>query len=119
MNIALLERDPAMVDIIATFLRLHGYHVDVYTDDRVLLEALAGQVAIDLVILSDTFAGELTANEIVQYLRQRTSVPVLVLSAEFEQEDVLKAAFPDLPLIRKPFPIKEVLEQVREITGSS
>jgi DNA-binding response OmpR family regulator len=118
MKIALLESHPAMVEILTTLLQLHGAHVDVYSTGLDLLGALSHparertSAAPDLVILDDTVAGSLTACEVVAHLRQSRDVPILVLSGSFEQEDQLKRLFPDLPVIRQPFPIKQVLAHV-------
>lgn len=118
MKIALLESHLALIDILTTLLRLHGAHVDVYTTGQELLRAVEDHVReraapdLDLVILDDTFAGPLTACEVVAHLRQSRAVPILVLSGSFEQEDQLKRLFPDVPVIRQPFPMKQVLTQV-------
>lgn len=118
MKIALVESHPALMEILTTFLRLHGAQVEVYATGLDLVRALSHPASErvsavpDLVILDDTLSGSLTGCEVVAHLRQSCAVPILVLSGSFEQEDQLKRLFPEVPVIRQPFPIKQVLAQV-------
>jgi DNA-binding response OmpR family regulator len=119
VNIAILEDRPAMVELLTTFLRLEGYQVQVYEDGRILLRAVAAsgntqQIGcIDLVILTDTITGSLTAYEVILALRQHSTLPILVLSGSLEQEVFLRTHVPDLLLLCTPFPIKELLALVK------
>ena len=79
-------------------------------------EAQRAAPDVDLVMLADTLAGSLTAGELIGAIRGRLTseqIPIIVLSGSLEQETFLHVQFPDIPVLREPFHLQEVLAAVR------
>lgn len=103
-----------MCTLTAEFLSAHGFHVDaVHTGPRGLASAIEG--AYDLVLL-DVMLPTLDGFHVLQRLRQRTMVPVIMLTARNDESDRiagLDAGADDY--IAKPLRPHELLARVRAV----
>jgi len=101
-HIMVVDDDPEMLKIINRTLELEGYAVSTATDGRTAL-ALLEERSPDLVIL-DIIMPELDGFQILKLLRERTNVPVIMLTARHEPILVQKAlGLGADDYIKKPF----------------
>ena len=111
--VLLVEDDPIMSRFVHDALANRGHRVAVAADGRAALDHLAHGPDPDLVIL-DLGLPELDGFEVLERLRQSSTVPVLVLSARGSQADKVRAL--DLgadDYLGKPFGLPELLARVR------
>lgn len=114
MKLLVVDDDPDLVDIIAYSLRKDNHQVNVATSGEEAL-ALADQDPPDLVILDVMLPG-LDGFEVCRRLRQKSELPVILLTARGEEADRVWGL--DLgadDYIAKPFSHKELLARVRAV----
>ncbi len=113
-QILVIEDEPDTVYLLKQVLRIAGFNV---------MSALGGQEALkklaeykpDLVLL-DLMMPEMSGWEVYNYLRQMTDVPVIIISAIGEKEEVVKGLHLGVDdYITKPFHNAEVVERVRAV----
>lgn len=115
MRVMLVEDDPLLGDGVRTALIREGYAVDWLTKGRDALEA-ARVEPFSLVIL-DLGLPDIDGLAVLRELRQRQSLPVLILTARDAVEERiagLDAGADDYVL--KPFDLQELLARMRVIT---
>jgi two-component system response regulator CpxR len=117
-QILIVDDDRELCTMLAEFLLQHGFGADVQFDGEPGLErALAG--GFDLLIL-DVMLPALDGFETLQQLRQRSRLPVLMLTARGDRSDRIRG----LELgaddyLSKPFDPEELLARVRAILRRS
>lgn len=113
-QLLVIEDEPDTVYLLKQILRIAGFDV---------MSALSGQEALkklaeyrpDLVLL-DLMMPEMSGWEVYNYLRQMTDVPVIVISALGEKEEIVKGLHLGVDdYITKPFHNAEVVERVRAV----
>ncbi len=111
-RILIIEDDPGISDIIAFNLAKEGYEVATAPDGEAGLLAFAGQ-RFDLVLL-DIMIPRLNGLEVLDTIRSRSDVPILIISAKTTEEDRLEglSRMAD-DYICKPFSIKELMLRVK------
>lgn len=111
-RILIIEDDPDILDIVTFNLEREGYHVDTAADGEEGLLTFAAQ-SYDLVLL-DIMIPKLSGLEVLDAIRTRSDLPVLIMSARTAEEDRLAglARMAD-DYICKPFSIKEVLARIK------
>lgn len=111
--ILVVEDDPAVRNLVATALDVHGYaHREASTATAALVE-LTSATDLQLVIL-DLGLPDRDGVEVISALRGWSRMPVIVLSAR--QEDADKVAALDAgadDYLTKPFSVEELLARVR------
>lgn len=111
-KVLIVEDEKAIVDIIAYNLKREGYEVlEAYDGAEGLKMALSKDV--DLVLL-DVMLPLMNGFEVLQKIRLRSDVPVIVVTAREEEHDKilgLESGADDY--ITKPFSIKELLARVK------
>jgi two-component system KDP operon response regulator KdpE len=111
-RVLVIDDEPQILRALELNLVARGYHVDLAITGEVALE-LAARRQPDLVILDLGLPG-MDGIEVVEALRQRSNVPILVLSArETERAKVaaLDAGADDY--VTKPFGMDELVARVR------
>jgi DNA-binding response OmpR family regulator len=114
-HIWVVEDDPGIASQLVRGLRKAGLMVSLSTQDLDVRECLRAEP--DLVIL-DLMLPERSGFEILKEIRERSSLPVIVVTARGDLEDRLKAF--DLgaqDYVTKPFFVEEVLARVRVRVG--
>jgi two-component system response regulator CpxR len=113
-SILLIDDDVSLCTLIAEFLETQEFHVDtVHTGPRGLANAIEGSY--DLVLL-DVMLPVLDGFHVLQRLRMRSMVPVIMLTARNEETDRiagLDAGADDY--IAKPLRPHELLARVRAV----
>jgi len=112
-RILVAEDDPAIADSVGYSLRACGYHVDVVDSGESVLQS--GPGTYDLLVLDVRLPG-LSGVEVCRRVRERSAVPVLMLTALDGAADRvagLEAGADDY--LGKPFSMAELVSRVRAI----
>lgn len=111
-NILIVEDDPSIRKLVRVNLVKRGYTVSEAGDSHQAL-ALFQEVPVDLVLLDLLLPG-LSGVDICAWIRARSDVPIIILSARLEED--LKVAALDAgadDYVTKPFGQEELLARVR------
>ena len=113
-RILIVDDDPSIQKIVGTNLRARHFDVAQVEDGESALHML-GQGHVDLVILDIMMPG-IDGIEVCRRIRERSRVPVLMLSAKNELDDRLTSFDVGADdYITKPFAIDELLARVHAI----
>jgi CheY-like chemotaxis protein len=125
MNIGLLEDNPAIVDFMSIALRMAGHQVYPHTDSPSLLAQLFHQTGIrsplpyDLVIVDLLLPGTMSGIEAIHRVYQAIParrLPIIIVSACSQEELAqVKARFPHVPILRKPFKMSSLLHLIEYV----
>ena len=111
-NILIVEDDPNIRKLVRVNLVKRGYSVSEAADSHQAM-ALFQEVPVDLVVLDLMLPG-LSGVDVCAWIRARSEVPIIVLSARLEED--LKVAALDAgadDYVTKPFGQEELLARVR------
>lgn len=98
-------------DIVAAYLTKEGYHVSIASNGQEALELFKSE-SIDLIVL-DLMMPIMSGEEVCQIIRQKSNVPIIMLTAKVSDEDVvngIKGGADDY--IRKPFSVRELVVRI-------
>jgi two-component system, OmpR family, KDP operon response regulator KdpE len=112
-NILIVEDDPNIRKLVRVNLVKRGYSVSEAVDSHQAI-ALFQEVPVDLVVLDLMLPGGLSGVDICTWIRARSDVPIIILSARLEED--LKVAALDAgadDYVTKPFGQEELLARVR------
>jgi DNA-binding response OmpR family regulator len=127
MNIGLLENWPETQEWMAVALELLGHKVSVHTTGESLLEALfpVSETTVppyDLVIVDLNLPEGISGQEVVMRIRSTASterLPILIIADDGEYEIAhIKARFPSIPILRKPFRLQDLTRLIDESARS-
>ena len=111
-RILIIEDDPGISDIVAFNLEKEGYKTQIAANGEEGLLAFAAQ-PFDLVLL-DIMIPRLNGLEVLDSIRSRSDVPVLIVSAKTSEEDRLQGLTRMADdYICKPFSVKELVLRVK------
>ena len=111
-NILIVEDDPNIRKLVRVNLAKRGYSISEAEDGRKAM-ALFQEVPVDLVLLDLLMPG-ISGVDVCTWIRARSDVPIIVLSARMEED--LKVAALDAgadDYVTKPFGSEELLARVR------
>ena len=111
-RVLVVDDEPAILRAVQTNLSGHGFRVDTATTGQEALDA-AMRVRPDLVLL-DLGLPDMDGLDVIRVIRDRTSTPIVVLSARGAEHD--KVAALDLgadDYLTKPFGVNELLARIR------
>jgi len=114
MKILVADDDPDLLDLVAYALGQTGYLVVKASDGTAALSAFEAE-APDLVILDINMPG-MTGFEVCSAIRSRSTVPVMMLTARGEEQDLVRAL--DLgadDYLTKPFSPRTLLARVKAL----
>lgn len=118
-RVLLIEDEPNIIEAIRFILSRDGWRVDVHSDGRTALEAVASR-APDLIIL-DVMLPNRSGYDILNDLRAQDGTretPVLMLTARGQKKDrELAERLGASRFMTKPFSNVEILDTVRELAG--
>ncbi len=111
-KILIIEDDLSILDIVAFNLEKEGYTVFTATNGEEALLCFAAHT-VDLVLL-DIMIPKLGGLEVLDSIRARSDVPVLIMSAKTSEEDRLEGLTRRADdYICKPFSVKELILRVK------
>lgn len=111
-HILLVEDDPSIRKLVQVNLQKRGYTVSEAEDSHQAI-ALFQETSVDLVLLDLVIPG-LSGVDVCAWIRARSDVPIIILSAR--QEEELKIAALDAgadDYVTKPFSPEELLARIR------
>jgi DNA-binding response OmpR family regulator len=112
--ILVVDDDPKIVSLICLYLEREGYRTITAADGVVALD-VAFKQSPRLIVLDVMLPG-LSGFEVCKRLRERSDVPVLMLTAKVEEEDTLAGlSWGADDYMTKPFSPREVVARVKAI----
>jgi DNA-binding response OmpR family regulator len=117
-RVLVVDDEPMVRDVLQRYLRKEGFEVDVAADGEQAIErAAAGEP--DLVLL-DLMLPKRDGYEVFGVLRERSEVPVIMLTARGEETDrVVGLELGADDYVTKPFSPREVVARVRSVLRRS
>ena len=119
MKIAILEDQPAILELLTTALELAGHHAYPYRIGTLLVETLFtsqskhAPLPYDLLIIDLYLPGTLSGLEVINSIHQHIpsgTLPIILTSATSQSELTdLQAYLPTVTVLRKPFHLKDLL----------
>ena len=111
-SILVVDDDREILSMLNRILELEGYSVDIAADGRTALTLLEERRP-DLVIL-DIVMPEFDGFQVLDLIRQRSNVPVIMLTARKEVTTLHAAvALGADDYVRKPFGTRELLARIQ------
>jgi DNA-binding response OmpR family regulator len=110
-RILVVDDEPKIVEVVKSYLESSGYKSYEAYDGKQAFE-LFGKVNPSLVIL-DLMLPDITGEEICRTLRKKSRVPIIMLTAKIEEENILKGL--DIgadDYVTKPFSPRQLLARV-------
>lgn len=114
VNILIVDDEKKICEFIKAFLDNEGYYTEVAYDGDSAIDKLNSK-KYDLLILDRMLPG-ISGEEICKYIRDKSNVPIIMLTAKIEDEDKIdgfKLGCDDY--ICKPFNINELILRVKAI----
>jgi len=113
-HILVIDDDPSIRDLVGTYLTKNDLRVTTAASGHELF-ALVDREAIDLVLLDLKLPGE-DGLELARQLRQRATVPIVLLTGRDEEADrVMGLELGADDYVTKPFSPRELLARVRAV----
>lgn len=104
-------------NIIKSFLAKEGYEVEAFTDGRSLFEAFNARPADMLVI--DIMMPEMDGYSICSLIRQKSSVPIIIVSAkDTESDKITGLTLGSDDYLTKPLSPMELIARVKSMRSS-
>ena len=113
-TILVVEDEASIAEVVSLYLKRAGYHVQIAPDGRQALNILEKQIP-DFVIL-DLMLPEVDGLSLTRWLRDRSDVPIIMLTARREEIDRiagLEMGADDY--VVKPFSPQELVSRVRAV----
>lgn len=111
-RILIVDDEPQITRVLRTSLATHGYDVQVANDGEAGLEAF--DITKPDLVITDLSMPKMTGVELCENIRDRSQVPIIVLSVRGEDKhkiDALDKGADDY--VTKPFSINELLARIR------
>ena len=113
-QILVIEDEPSVSEVVGLYLRRAGYTVLLVRDGKAALAALERQMP--MLVVLDLMLPGVDGWEITRWLRQRSDVPIIMLTARREESDRiagLEMGADDY--VVKPFSPQELVSRVRAV----
>ncbi len=116
--ILVVEDDPALASLEATFLAAHGYVVEIAGNAEQAISALQQRIP-DLVVLDLELPGTLTGWHVLEAVRQNAHIPVLLTTSWEANIRKNLRSFGETRLtldhLPKPYPMQTLLKRVERM----
>ena len=114
LTILVVEDEPSIAEVVGLYLQRANYNVKTATDGKIAKSMLEQEIP-DLVIL-DLMLPEIDGLSLTRWLRERSNVPIIMLTARREEIDRitgLEMGADDY--VVKPFSPQELVSRVRAV----
>lgn len=114
LSILVVEDEPSIAEVVGLYLQRAGYQVQTASDGKLAMTMLEKEIP-DLVIL-DLMLPEIDGLSLTRWLRDRSDVPIIMLTARREEIDRiagLEMGADDY--VVKPFSPQELVSRVRAV----
>ena len=113
-NILAVDDEPKILEAVSSFLKYHGFQLFEAANGRQALE-IFDRENISLVIL-DLMLPDMSGEDICMSIRQRSRVPVIMLTAKVQEADMIKGlGIGADDYITKPFSLKEINARIEAV----
>lgn len=113
-HILVVDDEANIREITSAYLRKEGYQVSEAKDGREAVEVF-DNTEVDLIVL-DLMMPNMTGEEVCAYVRAKSKVPIIMLTAKVEDEDVISGIAGGADdYIRKPFSVRELVIRIHAI----
>jgi DNA-binding response OmpR family regulator len=113
-TILVVEDEPSIAEVVGLYLKRAGYTVQTASDGRQAMALLEAKIP-DFVIL-DLMLPEVDGLSLMRWLRERSNVPVIMLTARREEIDRISGLEMGADdYIVKPFSPQELVSRVRAV----
>jgi two-component system catabolic regulation response regulator CreB len=104
MHIGLVEDEPAIADMLVAMLELEGHQVRIHSSGHDFLHVLSSGIHYDLLLLDMGLPGGISGLDVLRVLAsEQVQLPVLILTATEYDVAQIRALYPVVDLLRKPF----------------
>ena len=114
INILVVEDEPSIAEVVGLYLQRAGYRVQTAADGKTAMSMLEAHIP-ELVVM-DVMLPEIDGLSLTRWLRERSDVPVILLTARREEIDRiagLELGADDY--VVKPFSPQELVSRVRAV----
>jgi len=114
LSILVVEDEPSIAEVVGLYLQRAGYQVKTAADGKIAMTILEKEIP-DLVVL-DLMLPEIDGLSLTRWLRDRSNVPIIMLTARREEIDRiagLEMGADDY--VVKPFSPQELVSRVRAV----
>ncbi len=119
-NILIVDDEPKILEVVSALFQSKGFHVFTAENGKEAV-AISERENLSLVVL-DLMLPDISGEEACRQIRQKSRVPIIMLTAKVEEDDLLKGlSIGADDYITKPFSLKELYaraEAVLRRTGS-
>jgi len=111
-RILLVDDEPALIAVLEPALRAAGYVVSLAADGAATLRQL--EEAEPQLILLDLGLPDIDGKDVIELIRQRSAVPIIVVSARHQENEKVAALDQGADdYVNKPFEIGELMARIR------
>ncbi len=113
-QIAVVEDEPNVAEVVALYLRRAGYEVVTFPDGKAAMAEL--EKGLPMLVVLDLMLPGQDGWSITRWLRERSEVPIIILTARIEEMDRiagLEMGADDY--VMKPFSPQELVSRVRAV----
>ncbi len=112
MKILIVEDEPSIAEVVSAYAKRDGYETVIASDGLKALEIFERD-DIDLVIL-DLMLPKLNGEEVCRRIREKSSVPVIMLTAKSSESDVVEGLDSGAnDYVSKPFSPRVLMARIR------
>lgn len=113
-RILVVDDEPKIVEVVKSYLENSGYLVyDAYTGKQAI--EIFDKINPSLIVL-DLMLPDTTGEEICKVLRRKSKVPIIMLTAKIEEEDILKGLHIGADdYVTKPFSPRQLVARVEAL----
>jgi DNA-binding response OmpR family regulator len=113
-QILVVEDEPSVSEVVGLYLRRAGYAVQLVRDGKAALAALERQIP--MLVILDLMVPGADGWEITRWLRERSDVPIIILTARREEsERIAGLEMGADDYVVKPFSPQELVSRVRAV----
>lgn len=110
-RVLVVDDEPKITEVVSSYLESSGYAVDVAYTGKQAFEAF-DRFNPSLIIL-DLMLPDVSGEEICRKLREKSKVPIIMLTAKIEEEDILKGlGIGADDYVTKPFSPRQLVARV-------